>query len=157
MPAAVDAEITDRPAASSTAATTTVTPGVAPELAGVGATTARLDPATLSPILTIGAAMLTPTVDAAREPFDIGELVATTSEVNLQTQPTSASEVLKVLPAGTLLQITGPAAQDGQRVWWPVLETTTQQAGFVAEEFVARPAPSPSIPSVTPTMSPQEP
>ena len=65
-----------------------------------------------------------------------GTLVTTTDEVNLRDGPSTDSNAIVVLPAGTQLQITGAFAEAGQCDWWPVTVTETGQAGYIIEQYL---------------------
>lgn len=54
--------------------------------------------------------------------------------VNLRSEPTSASEVIAVLLDGTVLTVTGDAAEGDGLVWWPVSGEFGD--GWVAQDFL---------------------
>lgn len=68
--------------------------------------------------------------------YDVGSVVQTTAEVNLRQGPTTDSESLGILPAGTQAQISGEFSEAGQCDWWPVTVTQNGQAGFIREDFL---------------------
>jgi hypothetical protein len=68
--------------------------------------------------------------------FEIGDLVRTTSELNLREGPTTDSAALRVLPSGTELQISGEFAEAGQCDWWPVTVVSSGEAGYVIEQYL---------------------
>jgi Bacterial SH3 domain len=68
--------------------------------------------------------------------YDTGALVQTTEEVNLRQGPSTDSQVVVVLPAGTQLQVSGDFEEAGQCDWWPVTATESGQSGYVREDFL---------------------
>ena len=65
-----------------------------------------------------------------------GTSVETTETVNLREGPSTDDAIVTELPAGTGLAIAGEFAEAGQCDWWPVTVPTTNQAGFVREDFL---------------------
>ena len=65
-----------------------------------------------------------------------GAAVETTETVNLREGPSTDDAIVTELPAGTVLTIAGEFAEAGQCDWWPVSVSSTNQAGFVREDFL---------------------
>ncbi|HEU0116690.1 MAG TPA: SH3 domain-containing protein, partial [Thermomicrobiales bacterium] len=68
--------------------------------------------------------------------YDPGTIVETTDAVNLRDGPTTDSNIVVLLQAGTRLQITGAYAEEGQCDWWPVTVVDTGQSGYVIEQYL---------------------
>lgn len=101
--------------------------------------------ATPAPPVVVATQPPTPTPAPAAEPdnpcanmpvYPVGALVTTTEQVNLREGPSTDSNAIVVLPAGTQLQVTGDFAEAGQCDWWPVTVTETGQSGFVIEQYL---------------------
>jgi type IV secretory pathway VirB10-like protein len=73
--------------------------------------------------------------------YSVGDVVATTAELNLREGPSTDSASVAVLPVGTRLQVTGEFEEAGQCDWWPVTVVDTGQSGFVIEQYL-QPAPA---------------
>jgi type IV secretory pathway VirB10-like protein len=73
--------------------------------------------------------------------YSVGDVVATTAELNLREGPSTDSASVAVLPVGTRLQVTGEFEEAGQCDWWPVTVVDTGQSGFVIEQYL-QPAPT---------------
>ena len=69
-----------------------------------------------------------------------GTTVVTTDNVNLRQGPTTASQIVVELRAGTQVQVTGSAAPSSETIsacrWWPTTNPATGQSGYVREDFV---------------------
>ena len=104
--------------------------------------------ATLAPaVATTQAVTPTPAAADAANPcaglpvYSVGDVVATTAELNLREGPSTDSASVAVLPEGTRLQVTGEFQEAGQCDWWPVTAVDTEQSGFVIEQYL-QPAPA---------------
>jgi hypothetical protein len=83
--------------------------------------------------LTWGALAETP-----REPATagVGATVRTVEEVNLRSGASTDAEIVRTLPAGTELEVTGPAEEGSGYTWYPVKDPATGDTGYVAAEFL---------------------
>ncbi len=71
--------------------------------------------------------------------YAIGTTVETTEALNLRDGPSTDSNILTQLSAGTQLTISGEFVEAGQCDWWPVTVASDEQSGFVIEEFIREP------------------
>ncbi len=86
-----------------------------------------------------------PPTESTRVPtdrlFPVDSTVVTTGDVNLRREPSSGDNIIKVLPEGTELRITGAFVDAGAGLdydWYPVEVIETGEQGFVNEEFLAQ-------------------
>ncbi len=61
-----------------------------------------------------------------------GTKVVTTDDVNLRAEPSAGAAIVAVLPAGTVVTVTGAARED----WLPVQNPATGDSGWVAAQFL---------------------
>ena len=73
--------------------------------------------------------------------YAVGDVVVTTTKLNLREGPSTESAVVVELPEGTRLQVTSEFQEAGQCDWWPVTVVDTGQSGFVIEQYL-QPAPA---------------
>ncbi len=119
-----------------TAAVIAPTPGAPPTAT---ATVAAPDVSATQPVAAVAqpTAAADPENPCANMPlYEVGALVATTTEVNLRPGPSTDGEIVTTLQPATQLQVTGDFAEAGQCDWWPVTVTETNQAGFIREDFL---------------------
>jgi uncharacterized protein YgiM (DUF1202 family) len=95
---------------------------------------------------------MTPTRTATRPPggFIAGDFVRTTTSLNLRSAPGTSSQVLGVLPAKAIGQITGAGVSSGGTVFYPVI-FAGRPSGYVAGSYLQRVT---ATPSPTRTVSP---
>ena len=74
--------------------------------------------------------------EALGKGFQAGAVVVTQSEVNLRSEPSADGELIATLEEGTELEVTAPAVEGGDYFWIGVRNPTTEEEGFVADEFV---------------------
>ena len=118
------------------------TPGLPAPTATVAAVTA-VDPTplpqpTVPPTVPPAAADAAATNPCANLPpsYPVDTIVETTEVVNLREGPSTDSNIITELPAGTTVTVTGEFAEAGQCDWWPVSVPSTEQSGFVREDFL---------------------
>ncbi len=68
--------------------------------------------------------------------YPIGTTVETTEVLNLRDGPSTDGNLVTELPAGTQLTISGEFSEQGECDWWPVTVPSTDQSGFVIEQFI---------------------
>jgi hypothetical protein len=67
-----------------------------------------------------------------------GDTVVTTEDlVNLRDAPSTTGTIIRELPLGTELVITGEATEADGYTWWPVDVTETEESGYVVADFLA--------------------
>lgn len=95
----------------------------------------------------------TSTPGSTSSSIGIGDLVRTTTRLNLRAEPGTQASVITVLPSGSEWPVIGGPAQASGWTWWQL--QTGNGAGWVAAQYLTRVgiAPSPTI-TWTPTLSP---
>lgn len=69
--------------------------------------------------------------------FTVGETVITIEdEVNLREGPSTDSDIIETLPAGTALEITGEKVEGSGYTWYPVKDPKTGNEGFVVVDYL---------------------
>lgn len=69
--------------------------------------------------------------------FTVGETVITTEDrVNLRKGPSTDSDIIEELPAGTALEITGEKVEGSGYTWYPVKDPETGNEGYVVVDFL---------------------
>lgn len=76
-----------------------------------------------------------PPEDQEYPTYPEGTAVETTEEVNLREGPSTESDPIEQLPAGSELVITGSFEEGGDYDWWPV-RTASGMEGFVREDLL---------------------
>ncbi len=75
--------------------------------------------------------------DRGEVTFAPGDIVAVTDDrVNLREEPTTESDVVTELDAGTRLEITGEAIEAGGYTWYPVRNPETDDEGFIVVDYI---------------------
>lgn len=75
-----------------------------------------------------------PTFEGTLEP---GTTVVTTeSQVRLRAEPSTSSEIVAEMPAGTVLTITGAPESGSDLTWYPVEDPATGETGYVAQQLI---------------------
>ncbi len=64
-------------------------------------------------------------------------VILTEGGVRLRTEPSIEANVVAELPAGTVLEVTGPPVASGDDAWYPVTNEAADASGFVSEAFLA--------------------
>jgi hypothetical protein len=69
--------------------------------------------------------------------FTVGETVITTEDkVNLRKEPSTDSDIVEELSAGTALEITGEKVEGSGYSWYPVKDPETGKEGFVVVDYL---------------------
>jgi hypothetical protein len=136
--AAVITPVNEATPAPPTATAVVIAPTPGPPVAPTATAAPPAAVATQAPTPTQAAAAASePENPCANMPvYPVGALVTTTEQVNLRDGPSTESNAIVVLPAGTQLQVTGDFSEAGQCDWWPVTVTETGQSGFVIEQYL---------------------
>jgi hypothetical protein len=69
--------------------------------------------------------------------FTVGETVITIEDrVNLRKEPSTDSDIVEELPAGTALEITGEKVEGSGHTWYPVKDPKTGKEGYVVVDYL---------------------
>jgi uncharacterized protein YgiM (DUF1202 family) len=69
----------------------------------------------------------------------VGDKVVTNDQgVNLRKSASTDAKVVKALPQGTELTVTGGAKEADGHTWYPVKNSATGDKGWIASEFLDR-------------------
>lgn len=76
---------------------------------------------------------------APSAPLEPGATVVVTEDgVRMRAAPSTSAEIIAELPRGTTLTVTGAAEEGDGLTWYPVENPATQQAGYVAVDYLQR-------------------
>jgi len=77
------------------------------------------------------------TAEATPLEVTTGDLVVTSEDlVNLRSDPSTSGEIVRELPLGTQLEITGEAVEADGYTWYPVSVVESLETGFIVADFV---------------------
>ncbi|CAN5339864.1 hypothetical protein BH09CHL1_BH09CHL1_33660 [soil metagenome] len=69
--------------------------------------------------------------------FSVGETVITIEDrVNMRTEPSTDSDIVEELSAGTALEITGEKVEGSGHTWYPVKDPKTGKEGYVVVDYL---------------------